>query len=56
MLMRYVGETDFYMFINGKIYEVLEQDQASGWWHIIDESGEAYMYPSIENFEPLKID
>lgn len=53
MLMRYIGETDELMFIYGKVYNVLGQVE-SGWWRIVDESSEVYMYPSIESFVEVK--
>lgn len=43
MKVRFIGETDPIYMINGKIYEVLSIE--NGWYRIIDEEGEDYIYP-----------
>lgn len=43
MKKKYIGITDALSLINGKIYEVL--DVSHGWYRIIDECGEDYLYP-----------
>lgn len=43
MKVRFIGETDPIYMINGKIYEVLSIEK--GWYRIIDEEGEDYLYP-----------
>lgn len=44
MKKKYIGKTDKFSLINGKIYEIL--DVSRGWYRIVDESGEDYLYPS----------
>lgn len=48
MKVRYLGETDFLVLTNGKIYTVLSIEK--DWYRIIDDSGEDYLY-SPELFE-----
>lgn len=43
MKVRFIGETDPIYMINGKIYEILSIE--NGWYRIIDEEGEDYLYP-----------
>ena len=43
MKVRWKGRTDFLMLTHGKVYEVLSIER--GWYRIIDESGEDYLYP-----------
>lgn len=43
MKVRFIGETDPIYMINGKIYEVLSIE--NGWYRIIDEEREDYLYP-----------
>ena len=43
MRVRYQGETDFLVLTNSKIYDVLGVER--GWYRIIDDSGEDYLYP-----------
>lgn len=43
MKVRFIGETDPIYMINGKIYEVMSIE--NGWYRIIDEEGEDYLYP-----------
>ncbi len=55
MKVKYLGESDSLMLLNGKIYEVIavEQEPAGGdWYRIIDETGEDYLYlAKAESFE-----
>lgn len=50
MKVKYVGESDPLELLNGKIYDVIEIDEVSGWYRIVDETGEDYLYPA-EDFE-----
>lgn len=43
MQVRYLGQTDFLVLTHGKIYEGLSVER--GWYRIIDDSGEDYLYP-----------
>ena len=43
MRKKYIGKTNELSLINGKVYEVLSVSH--GWYQIIDESGEDYMFP-----------
>ena len=43
MKKKYVGITSELSLINGKVYEILEVSR--GWYRIVDESGEDYLYP-----------
>ena len=53
MKIKYIGkERESYVFgndridlINGKVYDVLEIDKKMGWYRVVDESGEDYLYP-----------
>lgn len=44
MRVRYNGETDFLVLTHGKIYDVLAIER--GWYRVVDDSGEDYLYPS----------
>lgn len=48
MKIRFIGISDPVYMINGKIYDVLSIE--NGWYRIIDEEGEDYLYPQ-ELFE-----
>ena len=48
--VRYLGESDPLYLINGKEYEVLGEEQ--GYYRIVDESGEDYLYDS-DDFEDV---
>jgi len=48
MKVKYIRETDLATFINNKEYEVISEE--GGWYRIVDETGEDYLYPP-ENFE-----
>lgn len=41
--IRYIGETDFLVLTNNKIYDVISIEK--DWYRIIDDSGEDYLYP-----------
>ena len=41
---RYLGETEFLVLTKGKIYDVVAVER--GWYRIVDDSGEDYLYPS----------
>ena len=51
MKVKYVGETKTFMVSHGKIYEVLSIEK--GWYRIIDDTGEDYLYPPQE-FEKIE--
>ncbi len=53
MKVKYVGESDPLELLNGKIYDVIEIDEVLGWYRIVDETGEDYLYPA-EDFEIIK--
>lgn len=42
MKVKYLGESDPLYLMNGKVYEV--QGIESGWYRIVDETGEDYLY------------
>jgi hypothetical protein len=46
-----MGETEFLYFTHGKIYTVLSVEK--GWYRIVDDSGEDYLYPP-DQFEILE--
>ena len=48
MKVKYIGKTDSATFINDKVYEVLSIED--GWYRIIDETKEDYLYP-VDNFK-----
>lgn len=50
MKVKYFGESDPLELLNGKIYDVIEIDEVLGWYRIVDETGEDYLYPA-EDFE-----
>lgn len=41
--IKYIGETDFLVLTNNKIYDVISIEK--DWYRIIDDSGEDYLYP-----------
>lgn len=43
MNVKWLGKTDFLLLIDNKIYEVISIER--GWYRIIDNSGEDYLYP-----------
>lgn len=44
MRVRYDGETDFLVLTHGKIYNVISIER--GWYRIVDDSGEDYLFPA----------
>lgn len=48
MKIRWKGKTDFLVLTHNKIYDVISVEK--GWYRIIDDSGEDYLYPP-EQFE-----
>lgn len=50
MKVKFLGESDPLELLNNKIYEVIEIDEESGWYRIVDETGEDYL------FEPNEFD
>jgi hypothetical protein len=46
MKVRYWGQTPFLELIHGKVYDVISIEK--GWYRIIDDSGEDYLYPPDE--------
>ena len=43
MNVKWLGKTYFLLLTNNKIYEVISIER--GWYRIIDDSGEDYLYP-----------
>ena len=43
MKVKYVGNNDPLSLLNGKIYDVISVEK--GWYRIVDETGEDYLYP-----------
>ena len=43
MKVRYLGKTEFLVLTNNKIYDVISVEK--GWYRIVDDSGEDYLYP-----------
>ena len=43
MKKKYIGKSDCLALLNDKVYDVLAVE--NDWYHIIDESGEDYLYP-----------
>jgi hypothetical protein len=48
MKVKFLGESNPLALLSGKVYEVLSVEK--GWYRIVDETGEDYLYPS-EDFE-----
>lgn len=48
MKVQWTGQTDFPVLTQGKIYDVISVEK--GWYRVIDDSGEDYLYPP-EQFE-----
>lgn len=46
MKVGYTGETSFLELTNGDIYEVISVER--GWYRVMDDSGEDYLYPPDE--------
>ncbi len=43
MKVKFLGKTEFLILTNGKVYDVLAVER--GWYRIVDDSGEDYLYP-----------
>lgn len=43
MKVKYTGKTSFLVLTHNKIYDVLSVER--GWYRVIDDSGEDYLYP-----------
>ena len=43
MKVKWLGKTDFSVLTNNKIYDVISIER--GWYRIIDDSGDDYLYP-----------
>jgi len=43
MKIKWKGKTEFLMLTNGKEYTVISIER--GWYRVIDDSGEDYLYP-----------
>ena len=43
MKVKYLGETKSFMLTRNRIYDVLNTEK--GWYRIVDDSGEDYLYP-----------
>ena len=50
MKVKFIGEDDPLELLNGKIYDVIEVDEESGWYRIVDETGEDFLFEP-EDFE-----
>ena len=48
MKVKYLGESSMLALLNGKIYDVMSVEH--GWYRIVDETDEDYLYPP-EEFE-----
>lgn len=48
MQVRWKGKTEFLVLTHDKVYTVL--DVIKGWYQLVDDSGEDYLYPP-EKFE-----
>ena len=53
MKARYIGESDPLELLNGKVYDVIEVDEHVGWYRVVDETGEDYLFPP-ESFEVVE--
>ena len=42
MKVRYIGRSNEFYCINGRIYDMV--GESNGYWRIVDESGEDYLY------------
>lgn len=50
MKVKYIGENAPLELLSGKIYDVIEIDEVVGWYRIIDETEDDYLFPP-EDFE-----
>lgn len=55
MKVKFLGESDPLELLNDKIYEVIEVDEESGWYRIVDETNDDYLFPP-EDFEIVEDD
>ena len=46
MKVKYIGDYYKVSLIQGKVYEVMEIER--GWYRIVDETGEVYLFPPNE--------
>ena len=46
MKVKYLGESDPLELLQDKVYNVIEVDKDSGWYRIVDETGEDFLFPS----------
>lgn len=53
MKVKWLGKIDFLVLTNKKIYDVISIER--GWYRIIDDSGEDYLYPP-DMFEIVELD
>ena len=53
MKVRYIGESDPLELLNGKVYDVIEVDEDAGWYQVVDETGDDYLFPP-ESFEVVE--
>lgn len=51
MIVKWKGKTEFLVLTHDKEYEVISVEK--GWYRIIDDSGEDYLYPASK-FEIVK--
>lgn len=51
MKIKYTGETSFLELTHGRLYEVISIEK--GWYRIVDDSGDDYLYPPDE-FEVIE--
>lgn len=59
MKVRYIGESDPLELLNGKVYDVIEVDEDVGWYRVVDETGDDYLFPPksfevVEDFDCSK--
>lgn len=45
MKVKYHGENDPLELLQDKVYDVIEIDAESGWYRIVDETGEDFLFP-----------
>lgn len=47
MIVKYLGESYPVSLLQNKIYDVIEVEPTCGWYRIIDETGEDYIFPPM---------
>lgn len=52
MKVKYIGPTVSLCLTNSKAYDVLAVSKTSGWYRVVDDTGEDYLY-APEDFEVL---